>query len=600
MRQFFISLLGSIVGFFIAMFLCFLFLVAIIAALASSGSQKEASTGSSVVLTMDFRGGMIDHGGENSLFGSTTSSVVTSVRALTRAKTDENIKGLLIRANSWGMSTEQAEELRLAIKDFRTSGKFVVAHAQGFEGTSLSGYVAVSGADEIWLQDTTGFSLSGYRAEIEFLGGVFEKYDVKPEFIQFHEYKNAVNSYTQKGLTEPHREAMTALLQSLMDTSVAHIAEDRNLQQDFVLNFLNNAPHSAEDAKEEGFITTLGHYADARDYVRKKAGGEKAKFISLNKYGTDTQSSGPVIAFIGGQGTVLEGRSSDGSNPFSNSLSMGGDTISEAFIKASKDKNVKAIVFRINSPGGSPTASDQIWDSVNRAKKAGKPVVVSMGQYAASGGYYVAANADKIVAMPTTITGSIGVYGGKFAMGDALANFGYNVEAINVGGEFSAIHSPFEAWNQSNRAAYQRALEDIYVDFTTRVANGRNIPIERVREIAKGRVWTGVQAKDIGLVDELGGFLKAVDIAKELAEIDADTVVKIKKFPRDLTPSEQLEQMFNVTVDATANLEDLRTLAQSPEFKALLKAKTALNTKNTSLRANLPDIKQRTCKTALR
>ena len=243
MRQFFISLLGSIVGFFIAMVLMFIFFAILIGAVASSvGSKDKISSSKSVVLKMDLRGGMLDHGGENSFIGETPASLVTSIRALNRAKTDEKIKGLFIRANGWSMPPEHAEELRLAIIDFKSSGKFVVAHAQGFEGTSLSSYMAVSAADEIWMQDTTGFALAGYRAEVEFLGGVFEKYDVKADFIQFHEYKNAVNSYTEKTLTKPHREAMTALLQSLMDTSVSHMAVDRELPKAKILAFLDGMP----------------------------------------------------------------------------------------------------------------------------------------------------------------------------------------------------------------------------------------------------------------------------------------------------------------------------------------------------------------------
>ena len=588
MRHFFISLLGSIVGFFIAMFLMLIFFFVIIGAVGASMGSKDKKSSSATVLTLDLRGAMLDHGGENSLFGDSAPSLVTIVRSLAQAKDDDAVKGLFIRANSYGLSAQQAGELRLAILDFQSSGKFVIAHAQGFESPSLSAYVAVAAADEIWLQDTTNFALAGYRAEIEFLGGVFEKYDAKAEFIQFHEYKNAVNSYTKKGLTAPHREAVTSLLQSVMDTSTAHIVQDRGMSANQLNAFLKDAPHSAETAKEQGYIDKLGHYADARDYAKNKAGAG-ANFQSVSDYGIEVET-GPVIAFIGGQGAVLEGTSSDGSNPFSNSISMGGDTVSEAFISASKDDKVKAIVFRVSSPGGSPTASDQIWDAVNKAKKAGKPVVVSMGQYAASGGYYVAANADKIVAMPTTITGSIGVYGGKFYLKDTLGKFGYNIEAINLGGEYGAVYSAFEPWSQGNKAAYKNVLQNIYDDFTSRVADGRGLPIERVKEIAKGRVWTGAQAKEIGLVDELGGIMKAIEVAKELADIETDTTVRIKKFPRDLTPAEQFEQLFNVTADASASLEGLQAFVQTPEFKALMRARSAVSTKGAELSAKLPSI----------
>ena len=593
MRQFIITLLACIVGFFVALFLLMIFFAGIVGAAMSSGSAaKDSDKGAGgTVLTMDLRSGMRDHGGANSLFGGSSASVVTTVRALNRAKSDDDVKGLLIRANSWGMSPAQAEEIHMAIEDFQTSGKFVIAHAQGFEGTSLSSFFAISGADEIWLQDTTGFALSGYRAEVEFLGGVFEKFEAKPEFIQFHEYKNAANTYTQKSMTDPHREAMTTLLQSIMDNAVSNISKDRGITSDQFLSFLDNAPHSAETAKEQGYIDRLGHWVDAQDYAIKKAGKDIA-FKSVTDYGVGF-STGPVIAFVGGQGAVVEGGSSDGSNPFAGgNITMGGDTVSEALIKASKDKNVKAIVFRVSSPGGSATASDQIWDAVNKAKDAGKPVVISMGQYAASGGYYVAANADKIVALPTTITGSIGVLGGKVVLGDTLAKVGYNVEAINLGGEYGAAYSAFEPWNQSTREAYRQSMENIYVDFTTRVAEGRNIPIEQVKEIAKGRVWSGSQAMEIGLIDEYGGFMKAVDIAKELAEIDLDTEVKIKVFPREKTPQEQLVEMFNVTAESAATLQELQTLANTPEFQALIKARAALTqSEQAKLQALVPEIK---------
>jgi len=592
MRQFFVSFFASVIGFFVAMFLMLIFFFVIIGAMVGSATKKDTVSGNAIVLNLDLRGGMLDHSGGSNIFGNKSNSVVTTVRALHRAKDDKKIKGLFIRANGWGMAPAQAEEIRLAIKDFQSGGKFVIAHAQGFEGTGLSAYMAVSSVDELWLQDTTGFSLAGARAEIEFLGGVFEKFDAKPEFIKFAEYKNAANTYTEKTLTEPHREAMTSLLQSIMDDSVKNIAADRGMTEKAFLEFLDNAPHSAEKAKELGYVNKLGHYVDAREYAKTKAGGKDASFQSVASYGAGFNSGAPVIAFVGGQGAVVQGGSDDGSNPFSSNISMGSDTVSEALIKASKNDKVKAIVFRVNSPGGSATASDQIWDAVIKAKEAGKPVVISMGQYAASGGYYVAAPADKIVAMPTTVTGSIGVVGGKVVLRETLAKVGYNIEAIELGGEFSSAYSAFEPWSQGNRQAMHDSMEDIYVDFTTRVAEGRDIPIERVREIARGRVWTGTQAKELGLVDEIGGFMKALDVAKELAEIDADTKVQIKMYPREKTDMEKLEDLFNASAEASANLGELQALTNSPEFKAFLRAKAlAAENQGVQMKADLPVIK---------
>ncbi len=383
MRHFFGTVFGTIVGifgFFLVLFLIFAFF-GIIGGISSALQPKD-----SYVLTMDLRQGLRDHSSGSSLFGSPAPSVVGTARALHSAKDDDSIKGLFIRANEYGMVPASAEEIRLAILDFKSSGKFVITHAQGFEGTSLTPYHAVSASDEIWMQDTTGFAVAGFRSETEFYGGVFEKIEAQPQFEQFYEYKNAVNTYTQKGFTEAHREAATSYLTSLFDNTVTQMADDRGLSVDRVTSVLLSAPHSAEAALAAKMVDKLGHVEEARNYTRKKAGGDKIKFKPVNGYAPEQNFGSDTIAFIGGQGAVLTGESADGSNPFSNAISMGGDTVAKAFDNAAKDKNVKAIVFRVSSPGGSPAASDQIHDAVARAQEAGKPVIVSMGQYAASGG----------------------------------------------------------------------------------------------------------------------------------------------------------------------------------------------------------------------
>ena len=270
----------------------------------------------------------------------------------------------------------------------------------------------------------------------------------------------------------------------------------------------------------------------------------------------------------------MTGESSNGGSPFGGrGVTMGGDTIAKAFDAAAKNKSVKAIVFRVSSPGGSPAASDQIHDAVARAQDKGKPVIISMGQYAASGGYYVSANADKIVAMPATITGSIGVLGGKVALEGTFAKIGYNIDGITIGGDYAGAYSADEPFNQSQRAAYRGQLEDIYEDFTTRVAEGRDIPLERVKDIAKGRVWTGAQAKEIGLVDELGGIMKAIEVAKEIAEIDADAKINLKRYPRAKSTSEQLEALLNGSVEMNENLSQLSDIMDLPEVQAAIKAR---------------------------
>ncbi len=584
MRQFFITVFGVVVGIiaFFILILVFFMGLGMVGAISESMKPKPAQ-----VLSLDLRKPLPDHGLGETLFGESTG-IVDVVRALDAAKDDDRIKGLFIRADAFGLTPASAEELRLAILDFKTSDKFVIAHAQGFESPSLFPYMTVAGADELWMQDTTGFAVSGIRSESEFFGGVMEKLDAQPQFVQFHEYKNAVNTYTEKDFTPSHREATTSYLNSLYDSAITNIATDRVMIADMVKQILDKSPYSAEEAMEIGLVDKMGFIETVREYVKVKAGGDDTQFISVANYSGQQKFTGPAIAYIGGQGAVVNGPSSTG-GPFGSAVSMGGDTIASAFDKATKDKNVKAIVFRVSSPGGSPSASDQILAAAERAQEAGKPVVISMGQFAASGGYYVSATSDKIVAMPTTITGSIGVFGGKVALEDTFAKVGYNIEGITIGGEYAGVYSADTPFTESQREAYRGQLQDIYDDFTSRVAKGRDLPIERVQEIAKGRVWTGAQAKELGLIDELGGFMKAVEVAKELAGLDEDEDVRIKRFPRTPTTAEQLEQLFGNAAQTQADIAALREITALPEVQAALRAREA-SRMGQELKADLPKV----------
>jgi len=585
MRQFFITMAGTIAGifgFFILLFLLF-FVFGLIAMLGSIGEKTPEK-----ILTLDLRTPMIDHSVGDTLFGESPANIVDTVFALNNAKTDDSVKGVFIRAENFGMAPASAEELRLALLDFRDSGKFVIAHAQGFEGTSLMSYQVVSAADEIWMQDTTGFAVSGLRSESEFYGGVMEKLEADPEFFQFHEYKNAVNTYTETGYTEAHREATTSYLTSIYDNAVSQIAQDRALEVSTLEDILRSSPHSAETALKSGMVDKLGHIETAKDYIRKKVDNDKVSFVSLSSYVAPTKPSGDMIAFIGGQGPVLTGSSSTGSI-FNQNITMGGDTVASGFDAALKNDRVKAIVFRVSSPGGSPAASDQILAAADRAKEAGKPVIISMGKYAASGGYYVSAHADHIVALPQTITGSIGVFGGKIAFEDTFAKVGYNIDGITVGGEFSGAYSADAPFTETQAEAYRGQLQDIYDDFTQRVANGRDLPIERVLEIAKGRVWTGAQAKEIGLVDELGGIMTAIEAAKRLADIDEDENIRLKVFPRQKTFEEQLQEALSGTAQINQDIQTLREITALPEVQAAIKARNGAKI-GQEMAADIPEV----------
>ena len=579
MKQFWITFFGSVVGVVVGAVLAgiafFVLIAALIGGALSSAASETALPQDGLVLELDLRTPRLDTPSRSPFGFAEPLPVVDIVRTLERAEADRRVRGLFIRANEFGLSPGMAEEIRTALADFRDSGKFVLTHAQGFEGTSVTGYFAVSGSDEIWLQDTANFTPAGLASEVMFLGGLFEHFNAEPQFEQFHEYKNAANTYTQSDFTEAHREAAESYIGSIFDTAVNAIAADRGFEPTEIRALFDTAPHSAEGALEAGLVDHLGHVVEAREAALSQA-GPGAEFIELSDYHAEAipaWSNDPVIALIEGQGAIVTG---DGlSGPFGGEEMIGGDFMAEAILDAAEDPNVRAIVVRVDSPGGSAIASDQIWFAINRAREAGKPVVVSMASLAASGGYYIAAPADYVLAHGTTLTGSIGVLGGKIVLDGTFDMVGLNVETVSVGGEYTTAMSGAEAWTESQRAAYRGQMEQVYEDFTQRVADGRDLPLERVLEIARGRVWTGQQALDLGLVDEIGGFRDAIAVAKQLAGIAPESDVRLRRFPRERTPLEAFQEMFGVTADTAETAARLNALMELPEVQAALQARQA-------------------------
>ncbi|MGF1462122.1 MAG: S49 family peptidase [Maricaulaceae bacterium] len=582
MKSFLIALAGAFAA------LCLFVFVAIAsvfgAIMAVAAAQPEEKTPANAVLTLDLRNGLPDQPVDTP-FGTTPPSVIALVRALERAETDDRVKGLLIRAGGSGLSTAQAEELTTSLADFKATGKFVLAHAQGFDSTSLAPYHAVIAADEIWLQATAEFAPTGYASEVGFLGGVFEWARVEPQFVRREEYKNAVNTFTETEFTPAHREATQALLDTLYAQSLEAIAGARAPDLAALRAALNQAPLSAETAQAEGLIDTLGYWEDARQSALERA-GDDADTISVAAYvkSLTPLSDGPEIALIGGQGTVVLGAPED--EPFAGGTAMGGDTLARALDAAAKDDAIEAVILRIDSPGGSSVASDQIWAGVERVKEAGKPVVARFGSVAASGGYYLAAGADAIVAWPTTLTGSIGVYSGKFSFEGAGDLIGYATDSLVVGGDYALAYSTAKPFTETQRARLEARIDDVYDDFTGRVADGRtDLSLAQVRALAKGRVWSGQDAFDRGLVDELGGLKRAIEVAKELAEIDAETAIRLRRLPRERTPFEQIQKLFDASAQVAAISTTLNEVLAWPEVRALIETRHAAQTRGVQARA---------------
>ncbi|HRO33385.1 MAG TPA: signal peptide peptidase SppA [Brevundimonas sp.] len=572
MKQFFLTLLGVFAGLILFVIVVPLMLIVI----AASASSKP-STPSNAVLELDLRAGLTDQAPSNPFasFGGSGLSVVQVVDALAQAEKDAQVKVLLIRLPESGMTPAAADEVRQAVRRFRAAGKPVIAHSQGFMpvGAVMSSYMVGASASELWMQNTANFQATGFSADEVFLGRAFERYGVRPEFEQRYEYKNAVNIYNQSDFTEPHREAMRAWMTSIYDSALANAAQDRKTTPAALKAVIEAGPYSAAQALERKLIDKIGQVEEAEAEAKRRA-GRGSDIVEISDYisarGERAGSGRHAIAIVGGEGAIMTG-SGQSADPFGAGSAIRSDDTAEAIYDAIEDKDVKAIVLRVSSPGGSPEASEQILAAVRAAKAAGKPVVVSMGAYAASGGYWISSEANEIVAQPSTLTGSIGVFGGKFVLADALGRFGVDMRGLSVGGDYSDAFSPGQAWTPDQRRAFAASMDRTYDEFITRVATGRRLPPARVREIARGRVWTGAQAKALGLVDHLGGLEEAIGRARALANIPENESVRFKRYPKALSPFEALSEAFGVQSEAARALVMLGGVMNDPTAQATMR-----------------------------
>jgi protease-4 len=568
MKQFFLTLAGVFAG--LLLFFVVVPFALILSAAASAAGQAPLKT--STVLELDLRQGLSDQDAPFSLFGGSSMSVIRAIETLKHAQTDDKVKAVLVRLPDGGMEPAAADELRLAFQRFRAAGKPIVAHSQGLypSGTGISSYQLGAAAGEIWMQPESSFQVTGISTSTVFMKRAFDKYGVKADYQQRYEYKNAVNGYLYSDYTAAHRESALSWMGGVFDTAIAQAATDRKLDPAALKAVIEAGPYSAEQALQNRLIDKVGQVHDLElDLIKRVGGG--ADLVDFNDYAAAVRvispATGPTIAVIGAEGAIETGRDSGAINGRGGVKS---DDTSKAFYDAIEDSDVKAIVFRVSSPGGSDTASEQILSAVRAAKAAGKPVVVSMGTYAASGGYWISADASSIVANPSTLTGSIGVFGGKFVIGDAIGRFGFDMRDVSVGGQYADAFSGGKEFTPAQRAAFAGWMDHIYDGFVRRVAAGRHLPEARVREIAKGRVWTGAQAKQLGLVDELGGYYEAIAKAKQLAKIDPKTEVKLKKYPGEKSPFQALSRMLGVSEASARTVAVAGWVLGDPRAKTLL------------------------------
>jgi protease IV len=576
-KQFLITVAGVLVGLILFLIIAPMVIIGQVTnALrdASAGPQPEKAA---VVLSLDLRSGVADQPDPSpfAAFGDGGVNTLDIVRKLDAAARDDRVKGIYVRLGSSGFAPAAAEEIRDALGAFRKAGKFAIAHIQN-EGPrqSIAGFAAVSGVDELWLQAAGDFMPMGMVAEETFLADTLREFRLVAEFETREEYKTAANTLTQRGFTPADRESTQSLLTGIFDGLVAAIAADRKMSVADAKALIEATPLTAEDAVARKLIDKLGRPEDAETAALDRAGGAKAaELFSLGEYAPPQGSrGGAVIAVVHGEGPIVTG-DDDGGGPFGGEAMMTGDAIAGALMKAANDEDVKAIVFRVSSPGGSVLASDQIWHAVEQAKKKGKKVVVSMGAYAASGGYYVSAGADEIVAWPTTITGSIGVVAGKIVLGGASEYYlKTRTDTIQLGSPLANMWTSTRPFNNAERQALSTYIGRAYDGFLQRVKEGRGFAtIEETRALAKGRVWTGQQALERKLVDRTGGLMTAVARAKELAGLKADDAVRLVLYPEVMSPFEAFRSLFGASAESARTLALLSAVLGEEHVSAILR-----------------------------
>ena len=527
----------------------------------SDGKQvAERATKKVRLAHIAIKGELPESPGQMTLFGDLGTDLRKTIARLDQAAGDEKIAGVILEIRAAALARGKLNELREAIGRVRASGKKVYAQLESAIGAQ---YLLASACDEIVMPESGVILIPGLYAEFGYYKDLLEKLGIEADILHVGDYKGAGEPYTRRSMSEPVKKNMTALVDDLFDQMITQIASDRNLQVDEVRALVDKGLLRPEEAKEAGLIDrvdypdslrtelTAEYDADKLVYVLNYAkknvdtdfsgpmGMMKMFQILLGGDGSGKSSKGPKIAVVYAVGPIMSGKSE--SNPFGGEV-MGSDTIVEALEEAADDENVKAIVLRINSPGGSALASDLIWRAT---QETDKPVVASMGDVAGSGGYYIAMGADRIVADPGTITGSIGVVGGKFNMAGLYGKIGLTTDVISRG-KHSGMFSSTANFTDSEREVVTAMMQGVYRQFTTKAAEGRHLPLEKLEELAGGQVYTGRVAKRIGLVDELGTLKDAIQLAKQLAGLKPGEKAELRILPE---PQNPLDELFGLDKD---------------------------------------------------
>lgn len=500
------------------------------------------------------------------------------VKAINLAAIDDRVKVLVGRVGNSPLGLAQIQELRQAVATFRSKGKKAYIFSAGFGsfGGGTSEYYLASAFDEIWMQPNTDLGLTGIAMEVPFFRKLLDKVGIKPEFYARHEYKNAMASVLDERMSEPFRQEMLRLGGTILAQTVSDISAARGLSEEDVNRLINRAPLFAAEALEAKLIDRIGYEPELFDEIQKTVSGEVVEISDYASVIRDGRKGLPKVAVLVADGVINEGKSID--NPLQGEATVGAATVTEQLNEIARDKNVKALLLRVNSPGGSYAASNEIWYALNKLKKERQmPVVVSMGNYAASGGYFIALPGDKIIAEPSTITGSIGVLGGKMVLNGLWQKLDINWEALRFGSN-AGILSMNTGFSESEKDIFNKSLDNAYEDFTLKVSQARKIDAAKMDELARGRIWTGSGALKNGLIDDIGGFNKALGIAKELAGIKPEDKFTIAYYPKQKTLQEKISEVLGtapmvaakkVKADLGLDIESL-TVLKRMQYDAVL------------------------------
>ncbi len=569
MWQFIKYVLATLLGLALFFVIGLVLMIGVAAAIGSSSGDKTKIETKSV-LKLDLNGPIQEISVENPFAKLTggegdVQGLFDLKEAIANAKIDPNIEGIYVDTQSPAAGWATIEEVRDALIDFKKSKKFVYSYA---ETMTEKAYYLASVSDKIYLNPAGGMEWNGLSAEYEFYKGTLDKLDIKPLIFRVGDFKSAVEPYFRENMSDANKLQTKVLVDAIFGHAINNIATSRKLPASALKNWADSLTiDSPQDALSHGMITNVAYYDEVETALKKELSlqdSEKIAFVSISKYINadkiikENTSENKIIVIVG-QGAILSGKSGD--------ENIGSETIAAELRKARNDKKVKAVVLRINSPGGSALASDVMWREVELTKKI-KPVVASMSDVAASGGYYMAMSCDKIVAQPNTITGSIGVFTVLFQFDEFLKNkLGITSDRVN-----SNTHADWPTvtreMTEFEKERIQNSTNNIYASFTAKAAAGRKMPVEKLRAIASGRVWAGSNAKANGLIDELGGIDKAIETAVKLAKLKSNDY-RVSYFPEKKNVIEAFFNKFSGEAEERAVRSELGQFA--PYLKTIQK-----------------------------